>query len=184
MTELDLTQVLPRINLGNETLITHEIIGSRRTTIADLLSCLAALPVDTRVAVVSKVAAELGDTLANAQGKLIGAAWAEAEKQGHRASQAESALSTATSRIAEIEAESAWRAIEWDDPSTYPPEPQLVLVVLKLAGNDKPLVSQAAWEAESERWIDIETDGQNDHIEWAPGEVTHWRPMPKPPEER
>lgn len=127
--------------------------------------------------------AEARAKLAESESEAKAAKWEVAFREElMRREQAESALSTATARIAELEAESAWRAIEWDDPSTYPPEPKLVLVVLKLAGNDKPLVSQATWEAEREMWLDIETDGQNDHIEWAPGEVTHWRPMPKPPE--
>ncbi len=106
------------------------------------------------------------------------------EPYRQRAKELESSLSTATAKIAELEREVAWTAIEYDNPDTYPPEPKLVLVALSFADGRGPMVSQATWEAERGTWLDIETDGQNDHIEWAPGEVTHWRPMPKPPEER
>ena len=34
------------------------------------------------------------------------------------------------------------------------------------------------WDQERGYWLDEDTDPYNDRLRWAPGEVTHWRPLP------
>ena len=117
MTELDLTQRLPPITIkrpgaasisGRETR-TFALIDPRGftdpATIADLLSCLAALPVETRCGVVAKQIESM--PVLQRMSAVFEALPHLRELAGvhEHAEQAESALSTATSRIAELERE-------------------------------------------------------------------------------
>jgi hypothetical protein len=68
-----------------------------------------------------------------------------------------------------------WTKCDYDDPSTLPPEGMRV----DFAGEGWQ--GRGKWDPEQSRWINIETDGQNDYLEHRPHEVTHWQPMPELP---
>ena len=111
MTELDLTQPLPTITKGGDGVVPWHFVVMRGTVtdlserrgakLGDLLTCLAALPVETQAAVVAKLIAGLSgtrrDELHLELHELLVATQARSVK-------AESALATATAKIEALEA--------------------------------------------------------------------------------
>ena len=78
-----------------------------------------------------------------------------------------------------------WRAVDVDRLELLDAEfPETccerVLLAVNRADGGR-FVCLGWWDAETQRWFDEETDGQNDRVVYSPGEVTHWRALPAMP---
>ena len=69
---------------------------------------------------------------------------------------------------------SEWISVEEELPETD------MRVLFLVAPNGIPVAGIAAMDKNG-TWLDEQSDAYNEPLEWYAGEVSHWMPLPEPP---
>lgn len=113
-------------------------------------------------------------------------AMAEAERRGEDLEGQLVASHRAIYEAGRSEASGAWIPCETrmpvsEDGAAFSRSRAVLFVVAFEPGGPGRGMSLGYYDHEKELWIDTETDGMNDAIEWSTGQVTHWRELPALP---